>query len=152
MHLKKRGHAERSRSHRRLLAQALLALRRVDEALAHYGKIATSGTPDSTAHLVLGLRAMMTGEWEGGAHHLKRAAEAEPDCTVCKEALKQVEVAKVAHQDNLEARRLQQKALEEMKVPVMCLGYLAVTTAGAMISGGVLNPQLVSRLREGAWA
>lgn len=140
--LEQRGSTERIVYWRRALAQSHLALRQDDDALRHYRRLA-----DSKAHFALGLRALQANEWAASIDHLKRTLKAEPNCIVCQTALANALAAETAHRTGIDAREVQTKALEEMKVPVKCLCFLAGVTA---VSAGIpaFHPNLVAIVRK----
>ncbi|KAB2919902.1 MAG: hypothetical protein F9K29_03295 [Hyphomicrobiaceae bacterium] len=141
--LEQRGSTDRSTYWRRALAQSHLALRQDDDALRHYRMLT-----DNKAHFALGLHALRAGQWGTSIDLLKRAAETEPNCALCKAALTNSIAAESAYRSGVEAKDVQAKELELMKGPATCLCFLAVVTAGSALTSGVLQPRLVALVRK----
>jgi hypothetical protein len=77
----------------------------------------------------------------------KRAADLDAACTICRAAHVNAEAAKAANLRSLQARQDQEKLLELMRPPALCLCFLAVLT-GISASGGALHSQLVSIIHK----
>jgi hypothetical protein len=111
-----------------------LALGQESQALKLYHTLA-----DSKAYLALGLYALQRGRWEESISHLSHALKNEADCSFCADALKNAEAARIAHDEIVKARLIRNET-----TPGFCLCYLAMITAGSMLSSGVLHPKLRS--------